>query len=548
MYTEHFGLNEKPFSISPDPRYLYLSQRHADGLAHLLYGISESGGFIQLTGEVGTGKTTLVRSVLRQLPERTEIALILNPHLSPKQFLQAICHELHLPFQQRDTGKMLIDRLNTRLLGLHAENRRVVLIVDEAQTMSPELLEQVRLLTNLETEKQKLLQIILIGQPELREVLSRPYMRQIAQRITGRYHLEPLNAADTAVYVAHRMKVAGGRPDIFSQRAIRKLYRLSGGVPRLINIVADRALLAAYARDESRIGSRLVGRAASEVFGQPRTLRWWPFAAAVLVIAPMLVIGPDGRNIDRGEPAGSLNARLLNADAVTQAADPDSVPPAEPTGAAEPEAPALPTLAELLAMRETGREEATGFLLSLWGIVPSGEATACDEAEAHELRCLSLDGGSLGEIRELKRPVRLELRDHGGRRHHVVVLGLDETHADLWIGGSRNRVAIADLTHFAFGDELLLFRPAIAEESGSLAEGARGPGVVWLRICLEDLGLDGIGSDDPDFFDATLTAAVKAYQGERGLYVDGVVGDRTLVSLQSELGLIGVSLESSEPD
>lgn len=288
MYTEHFGLNEKPFSISPDPRYLYLSQRHADALAHLLYGISESGGFIQLTGEVGTGKTTLIRSLLEQLPDKTEIALILNPKLITKEFLQSICHELRVPIATRDTAKILIDKLNAKLLELHAENCRVVLIVDDAQTMSPQLLEQVRLLTNLETDKQKLLQIILIGQPELREMLGRPDMRQIAQRITGRYHLEPINAPDTAEYVSHRIKVAGGHPGIFSKRAIRKLYRLSRGVPRLINIIADRALLAAYTRDDSRIGARLVRKAADEVFGRSRILRWWPWAATLAGLALLL--------------------------------------------------------------------------------------------------------------------------------------------------------------------------------------------------------------------------------------------------------------------
>ena len=274
MYTEHFGLTEKPFSISPDPRYLYLSQRHADALAHLLYGVSESGGFIQLTGEVGTGKTTLVRSLLEQLPDNSEIALILNPQLSTKQFLQAICHELGVAFVQRDTARNLIDRLNDKLLASHAANRRVVLIVDEAQTLSPDLLEQIRLLTNLETNRRKLLQIILIGQPELRETLAQTSMRQIAQRITGRYHLEPLNVADTAVYVTHRIRVAGGRQGLFSERAIRKLYRLSRGIPRLINVIADRALLAAYSRDEYLIGASLVRRAADEVFGRARGPRW----------------------------------------------------------------------------------------------------------------------------------------------------------------------------------------------------------------------------------------------------------------------------------
>ncbi len=289
MYTEHFGLNEKPFSISPDPRYLYLTQRHADALAHLLYGVSESGGFIQLTGEVGTGKTTLIRSLLGQLPEKTEIALILNPHLSSKQFLQAICHELNMQFNDRETAKRLIDRLNTRLLELHAENRRVVLIVDEAQTMSPDLLEQVRLLTNLETEKQKLLQIILIGQPELRDQLKRRDMRQLAQRITGRYHLEPLDQKDALTYIEHRMRVAGGRAEIFTNRAVRKLYRISRGVPRLINIIADRALLAAYSRGEYRIGASLVGKAADEVFGRDRSPRWWPWTASIAVLTLLLI-------------------------------------------------------------------------------------------------------------------------------------------------------------------------------------------------------------------------------------------------------------------
>jgi general secretion pathway protein A len=290
MYTEHFGLNEKPFSISPDPRYLYLSQRHADALAHLLYGVTESGGFIQLTGEVGTGKTTLIRSLMGQLPANTEIALILNPQLSSKQFLQAICQELRLPSAPRDTAKMLVDALNARLLELHAAGRRAVLIVDEAQTMSPELLEQVRLLTNLETSSRKLLQIILIGQPELREMLARPGMRQIAQRITGRYHLEPLTDADTRVYVEHRMKVAGGRADIFARGAVRRLYRLSGGIPRLINVIADRALLAAYTLDAGTVSASLVRQAAHEVFGPAPRARRWPWAASASLLLLLLLV------------------------------------------------------------------------------------------------------------------------------------------------------------------------------------------------------------------------------------------------------------------
>ena len=282
MYSEFFGLNEKPFSITPDPRYLYMTNRHSDALAHLIYGIRESGGFIQLTGEVGTGKTTLIRSLLEQMPEAAKLAVILNPNLSALEFLAAICVELNIELPEQHTRSSLITALNRYLLQAHAEGIRVVLIVDEAQTLDAELLEQVRLLTNLETTRQKLLQIILIGQPELRDLLARPDMRQIAQRITGRFHLEPLSRAETGAYVQHRMRVAGAQHEVFTAGAVRELFRRSGGIPRLINVVADRALLAAYTIDSPRISGRLVRRAAAEVFGRYRR-RWraYPVIGAI---------------------------------------------------------------------------------------------------------------------------------------------------------------------------------------------------------------------------------------------------------------------------
>ncbi len=291
MYTEFFGLNEKPFSITPDPRYLYMTDRHSDALAHLIYGIRESGGFIQLTGEVGTGKTTLIRSLLEQMPEAARLAVILNPNLSALEFLESICIELDIDLPWQRSRSALISALNRYLLEAHAEGVRVVLIVDEAQTLDAVLLEQVRLLTNLETTKQKLLQIILIGQPELRELLERPDMRQIAQRITGRFHLEPLNRHDTSAYVRHRMRVAGAQQDVFSTSALRELYRNSGGIPRLINVIADRALLAGYTLDSPRIPGRLVRRAAAEVFGAARR-RWWlyPVIGALILLTSTAVL------------------------------------------------------------------------------------------------------------------------------------------------------------------------------------------------------------------------------------------------------------------
>jgi len=285
MYLSFFGLNEKPFAITPDPRYLYLSERHAEALAHLLYGINEAGGFVQLTGEVGTGKTTIVRSLLAQTPKNAEIALILNPKMTAPEFLLTICEELGIGVPDSALGSLkdLVDILSEYLLRAHAAGQRVVLVVDEAQNLSPEVLEQVRLLTNLETNTQKLLQIILIGQPELRELLSRNELRQLAQRITGRYHLNPLSHEETAAYVRHRLRVAGATTDIFAPQALNAVFGLSQGVPRVINVICDRALLGAYSLDRHRVTPSLVRSAAAEVFGRRFTPDWLPWAATAAI-------------------------------------------------------------------------------------------------------------------------------------------------------------------------------------------------------------------------------------------------------------------------
>jgi type II secretory pathway predicted ATPase ExeA len=272
MYTSFFGLHEKPFAITPDPRYLYLSERHAEALAHLLYGITEAGGFIQLTGEVGTGKTTVVRTLLSRIPENADVAVIMNPRITPAEFLMTICEELGLavPNVYRDSVKELVDALNHRLLSAHAEGRRVVLIVDEAQNLSSEVLEQLRLLTNLETATQKLLQIILIGQPELRTLLGRNDLRQLAQRITGRYHLNPLTRGETAGYVQHRLRVAGAGTNFetFTKNSLAEVHRLAAGIPRVINVICDRASDRAARAASGRRGLRPALCAAMDWLGQ----------------------------------------------------------------------------------------------------------------------------------------------------------------------------------------------------------------------------------------------------------------------------------------
>lgn len=270
MYTHYFGLKEKPFSIAPDPRYLYMSALHQEALAHLLYGIGSDGCLILLTGDVGAGKTTVCRCLLEQLPENTDLALILNPKLNAMELLASICDELEIVVTgKKNSVKTYVDHLNRYLLAAHAKGRITALLIDEAQNLSMDTLEQLRLLTNLETGKQKLLKIILLGQPELRQLLENEEVAQINQRITSRYHLLPLACEDVSAYVEHRLAVAGGRKRVFSEAAIRRVAELSRGVPRLINVLCDRALLGAYVEEQDQVDLKIVNQAAREVLGRP---------------------------------------------------------------------------------------------------------------------------------------------------------------------------------------------------------------------------------------------------------------------------------------
>ena len=315
MYTTYFGLTENPFSLTPDPRFLFMSQRHREALAHLLYGMGERGGFVLLTGEVGTGKTTLCRSLLNQVPEGVEVALVLNPKQTALELVASLCDELKVSYPAgTDSLKVLIDLLNLHLLDIHAKGRRTVLIIDEAQNLSTDVLEQVRLLTNLETSTRKLLQILLIGQPELQTMMAQPELRQLGQRITARYHLTPLLPDETAAYVQHRLEVAGCKRQLFSKATLRLVHKLSDGIPRLINTICDRALLGAYAKQREKVNRSIVQKAATEVMGpgllvRPRRLFGWAMALlAVLLLwagtqfllSPMIA---EKAIVTKGEPA-----------------------------------------------------------------------------------------------------------------------------------------------------------------------------------------------------------------------------------------------------
>jgi general secretion pathway protein A len=551
MYLSFFGLNEKPFAITPDPRYLYLSERHAEALAHLLYGINEAGGFVQLTGEVGTGKTTIVRSLLAQTPKNAEIALILNPKMTAPEFLLTICEELGIgvPDSATESLKDLVDILSGYLLRAHAGGRRVVVVVDEAQNLAPAVLEQVRLLTNLETNTRKLLQIILIGQPELRELLARNELRQLAQRITGRYHLNPLTHDETAAYVRHRLRVAGATSDIFSPTALAEVYRLAVGVPRVINVVCDRALLGAYSMDRHRVTASLVRHAAAEVFGKRFSPRWLPWlgtaaAAAMLTVTTILLWHLRPWVSASHANAATAAARRGDIQQTTQRliAPPDV--PGTGAGARSPVTAKSPSgsksafsgreLTELLAKHtgETDTDSAFSKLFGLWRIqyVPAG-VDPCSQASNQGLECLN-QRGSFGQLRLYNRPAILMLNDDAGASHQVVLTALDDEHASVQLGGASHEVSIGELSRYWFGDFVMLWRPGTAQVK-SLSQGMRGDDVRWLRQSLQRV--EGAHSDGPvsDVFDADLSKLVRDFQRQHRLAVDGIAGVQTQIVLAS---------------
>jgi general secretion pathway protein A len=342
MYNNYFGLSEAPFSIAPDPRFLYMSEQHREALAHLMFGVSSNGGFVLLTGEVGTGKTTVSRCLLEQLPEQTEVAFILNPKYSVMELLSAICDDLGIEHNRSSEMKDYVDALNEHLLENHRNNRNTVLIIDEAQNLSADVLETIRLLTNLETNTQKLLHVILIGQPELLAMLERPELRQLNQRITARHHLRALRQDELATYISHRLSIAGADSQLFPEATIKQLYKLTKGIPRYVNIICDRALLGTFVERENLVQARTLGKAASEVFGEEikpaGSGSKSVVGVSVLVVLAMLIVfaafTPQGQALLSQLGTVDTTEAVPIAQEVTAEEEPE---PAEPEVQPEPE-------------------------------------------------------------------------------------------------------------------------------------------------------------------------------------------------------------------
>lgn len=576
MYTQFFNLREMPFSITPDPAYLYMSPRHQEALGHLLYGTGQYGGFVQLTGEVGTGKTTMVRTLLEQKLDGVEVAMIHNPRLSEREFVQTICDELRVSYLRdpQPSLKDLVDCLNLHLLKNHAQGRRTVLIIDEAQNLAPGVLEQVRLLTNLETHKEKLLRIMLVGQPELSEVLASPDLRQLASRITARYHLTPLEEDETAEYIRHRLGVAGTQEELFPPEAVAEIHRRTRGVPRLINVLCDRALLGAYGSHQRKVTQELVRGAALEVLGKERgsiddrrsgglwgrldrrtsgglpllSLTWFEggLIALALMIGGALIYqtilrwaqdeSADVTAFAAPPPVPVPGAPVVTPSAPAPAPAPVSMTPVTPAATASvvltpppPEVKPIDPAAMQKALAGTQNlQQLTSRLIRLWdsGIRVSARENVCRALRRQGFECYRTNG-TLKDLRQMDRPAILTLTDAGGATKHVLVTQLTEDRARIDTARGGVDVSIEDLSRAWNGEIFLLWRRETKDVQ--LAPGQRGPSIVWLRNRLAEMM--GKEPSRSDRYDDGLKDEVRLFQEARDLGSDGVVGIRTRIAL-----------------
>ncbi len=537
MYAAYYGLKKEPFSIAPDPRLLFMSERHREALAHLLYGVQGGGGFVLLTGEIGTGKTTVCRSFLEQVPAHVNLAYIFNPKLTVVELLETVCHEFHVEVPRRDqsppTVKDYLDPLNAFLLQEHAAGRNNVLVIDEAQNLSADVLEQLRLLTNLETSERKLLQIILIGQPELREMLARPELEQLAQRVIARYHLQALTEPETALYIRHRMEVCGLEGPLPCDRAaLRRIHAATGGVPRRINRLCDRALLGAYAGGQGVVTRAIVQRAAQEVFparAEPRGAWRRPaFAAGAGVAAGAALLAAAMGVVDPAAPWRPARPAAPRPVAAVPAAPAASAASAPAVVASAP-APAPPQPVLLHDANEAWRE-----LAQAWKVAPPPDTEPCAWLAREQLQCFSRTL-NLALIRQLGRPGVVTLDAATGRPSFAVLSAVTDQTATLRAAGTEQTVTLAALADRWQGDFATLWRAPEGYQE-RLAEGQGGPTVRWVATQLAQAKRQPPPRGKP-VFDPALRSEVRAFQLAQGLQADGLPGPLTYMQLNRVSGV-----------
>jgi general secretion pathway protein A len=561
MYTAFFHLKQAPFSIAPDPNYLFMSERHREALAHLLYGVGSGGGFVLLTGEIGAGKTTVCRCFLEQVPQGCKVAYIFNPKLSVEELLQSICDEFGIAADAGQSLKAHVDALNAYLLATHGAGQNNVLIIDEAQNLSPQVLEQLRLLTNLETNQRKLLQIILIGQPELRTMLNRPELEQLAQRVIARYHLGPLSSQETGRYIAHRLAVAGlPHSALFGAGLMHLITRLTGGVPRRINLLCDRALLGSYARSKNHVERRVIIQAAREVFGtedRRRPGRWWRVWQAwqmwmALVLAALIVVfalgwygGMRKGPLPTGAPVAAQGAHkaALASTPATAAASGGALASARASTSAQAASAAPEALATAPVQRGEQANAAFAELAQLWGKSLPGP-DPCQHAPKKNLRCYSGSGG-WDEVRELRRPALLALQDAQRGAYYGLLLGLQDERVSLRVDGVTRSVGIDQLKD-QFNGEFTTLWAMPRRFRDEVLQGDRGSDVDWIALQLANLQHLPKPRENAQF-DTDLSRQVRQFQGVRKIKVDGLVGPKTFMHLNQATGVSEPRLAENVP-
>lgn len=574
MYAQFFGLKQEPFSIAPDPRYLFMSERHREALAHLLYGVNGGGGFVLLSGEIGAGKTTVCRCFLEKIPKHCNVAYIFNPKLTAIELLKSACAEfgIRLNISNRlPTVSDYLGAINKFLLRTHAVRQNNVLIIDEAQNLSIDVLEQLRLLTNLETSERKLLQIILIGQPELRDLLARPELEQLAQRIIARFHLEALTQDETSRYIRHRMMVAGMKKALpFDLRARRRVHELTRGIPRRINLLCDRALLGAYASGQARVDRRLVNQAAKEVFYRPKHWGWdraslvlWLrryWVAVILILMGLLLVGVGLSGLvkevvrpspfaaatesRRGEVVSQPVAEVVNA---AKLAPPPPLTQVQNVATGF-DLPARKQVAKPLLAQDFGAKFATVLrtendalreLASLWKVT-LGDADPCLEAAMGHLLCYR-ENATLALIRELDRPVIMALKDEVHRPVYALLVGLGPESAKLRMGGHTENVSLISLAALWRGELATFWRSPVGFTS-KLSEGQSSPMIKQVATQLARY----FGEPPPSskaVFDNILRSKLSTFQMASGLKPDGIPGPTTFMQLNRVSGVDEPRLE-----
>jgi general secretion pathway protein A len=596
MYNEYFGFKEAPFSIAPDPRYLYMTAQHREALAHLVYGLNSEGGCILLTGEVGTGKTTICRCLLEQIPDQANVALVLNPKLSEIELLETICDELKISYPDSDNSvKTYTDRIYEFLIKSNRNNEKTVLIIDEAQNLDSKVLEQLRLLTNLETHQRKLLQIIIIGQPELLDILAKSEMRQLAQRITARFHLRPLTKSEVKTYVSHRLAIAGQHIQLFPENSLKLLYKLSNGIPRLINIICDRALLGAYVENQYAVSPAIIKKAATEVFGELKNVekyhknkRWlYPLSAfsGITIIAITLffyfsyteekdlassqpvtssdikneqlsLISEDATNVLSGTKAVEQSAETQNKSAEKSAYQAKS-DAADSLGMTEKQQaeiqPAVIQQTENEAettvdinydnisevLNGTTNNPASSYqeLFKIWNQYYDTKTlmTACEQAETYSLSCLHTQG-NLKSLKQHNRPAILTLINNQGETRYLTIASIHNNHATVFSNNTAHTIRLSDLDKYWHGKFVILWRKP-GHYLSAITPGHSGKIVSWINEKLSIINNNTISETVKNTYDDELADKVKAFQLQHGLIADAIVGPVTILHLNTQSGI-----------